>query len=87
MTSRVVSVRDAGARAGNLAMISLTSLFCGFHMSSLADILGMSLTNFRRIHRMMGWMSLFFEVVHALVVIHGDPSFLLDMHIAKYSVS
>ena len=45
MTFRVVSVKDAGARAGTLAMINLTPLFFGFHLSFLADILGISLTN------------------------------------------
>ena len=67
MAFRLVSVKDAGARAGTLAMINLTPLFCGFNLSFLTDILGISLTNFWRIHRMMGWMSLFLEVVYALV--------------------
>ena len=80
MTFRVVSVKDAGARAGTLAMINLTPLFFGLNLSFLADILGISLTNFRRIHRMMGWMSLL------LGVVHGDSSFLRDMPKNLYAV-
>ena len=86
MTFRVVSVNDAGVRAGTLVMINLTPLFFGFHLSFLADILGISLTNFRRIHRMMGWMSLLLGVVHALMMIHGDPSFLRDLPKNLYSI-
>jgi len=86
LTFRVSSVKEAGARAGTLAMINMAPLFFGFHLSFLADILGISLSNFRRIHRMMGWMSLLLGLVHALVVVHGDPSFLRDMPKNLYAV-
>ena len=33
MTFRVVSIKDAGALAGTLAMINLTPLFFGFHLN------------------------------------------------------
>ncbi len=86
LTFRVGSVKEAGVRAGTLAMINMAPLFFGFHLSFLADILGISLSDFRRIHRMMGWMSLLLGLVHALVVIHGDPSFLRDMPTNLYAV-
>ncbi len=86
LTFRVSSVKEVGARAGILVMINMAPLFFGFHLSFLADILGISLSNFRRIHRMMGWMSLLLGLVHALVVVHGDPSFLRDMPKNLYAV-
>ena len=86
MTFRVVSVKDAETRAGTLAMINLTPLFSGFHLSFSGDNLRIFLTDFRRIHRIMKWMSLLLGVVHALVVIHGDPSFLRDMLKNLYAV-
>ena len=85
MIFRVTSVKDAGARAGNLAMINMAPLFFGFHLSFLADILGISLSNYRRIHHMMGWMSFLLGLVHALAAIHG-PSFLRDMPKNLYAV-
>ena len=86
MTFRVVSVKDAGARAGTLAMINLIPLFSGFHLSFLANILGISLTDFRRIYRMMGWILLLLGIVHVLVVIYGDLSFLRDMPKNLYAI-
>lgn len=86
LTFRVSSAKEVGARAGTLAIINMAPLFFGFHLSFLADILGISLSDFRRIHRMMGWMSLLLGLVHALVVVHGDPSFLRDMPNNLYAV-
>lgn len=54
LTFRVSSVKEVGARAGTLALINMAPLFFGFHLSFLADILGISLSNIRRMHRMMG---------------------------------
>ena len=54
ITFRVTSVKDTGARAGTLAIINMAPLFFGFHLSFLADILGISLPNYRRIHRIIG---------------------------------
>lgn len=86
MTFRVASVKDAGARAGTLAMINMAPLFFGFHLSFLADILGISFSNYRRIHRMMGWMSCLLGLVHAFVAFHDNPSFLRDMPKNLYAV-
>ena len=79
MTFGVTSVKEAGARAGTLAMVNMSPSFFGFHLSFLADLLGIPLSNYRRIHRMTGWMSFVLCLVHALSVIHGDPSYLHDM--------
>jgi predicted ferric reductase len=86
MTFRVSSVKQAGARAGTLAMINLTPSFFAFHLSFLADLLGISLSNYRRIHRMTGWMSFFLGVIHALATIHRDPLFLRDIPKNLYAV-
>lgn len=73
MTFRVTSVKDAGARAGTLAMINMAPPFFGFYLSFLADVLGISLSNYRRIHRMTGWMSFLLDLIHVLAAIHDDP--------------
>ncbi len=86
MTFRVTSVKEIGARAGTLAMINMAPPFFGFHLSFLADILGISLANYRRIHRMTGWMSFLLGLIHALAVIHDDQSFLRDMPKNLYAV-
>lgn len=86
MTFGVTSVKEAGARAGTLAMINMSPSFFGFHLSFLADRLGISLSNYRRIHRMMGWISFVLGLIHTLSVIHDDPSYLHDMRKNLYPV-
>ena len=86
MSFRVSSVKEAGARAGTLAMINLAPPFFGLHLSFLADLLGISLSNFRRIHRMTGWMSFFLGVIHALATVHSDPSYFRDLPKNLYAI-
>ena len=86
MTFGVTSVKEAGARAGTLAMVNMSPSFFGFHLSFLADLLGISLSNYRRIHRMTGWMSFVLCLIHALSVVHGDSSYLHDMRKNLYAV-
>ena len=54
ITFRVSAIKEAGARAGTLAIINLAPSFFGLYLSSLADLLGISLSNYRQIHRMTG---------------------------------
>lgn len=86
MTFRVSSVKEALGRAGTLAMINLTPSFFAFHLSFLADLLGVSLSDYRRIHRMTGRMSFFLSVIHALATLHGDPSFSRDIPKNLYAI-
>ena len=46
LTFRVSSVKEAGARARTIAMINMTPLFFGFHLSFLANILEILLIEF-----------------------------------------
>ena len=86
MIFRVSSVKKAPGRAGTLAIINLTPSFFAFHLNFLADLLGILLSNFRRIHRITGWMSFFLGVIHAFATIDNDPSFLRDMPKNLYAV-
>jgi len=86
MTFRVASVKEALGRAGTLAIINLTPSFFAFHLSFLADLLGISLSNIRRIHRMTGWMSCYLGVIHAFATIYYDPPFLRDMPKNRFAV-
>ena len=86
MTFGVTSVKEAGARAGTLAMVNLSPSFFGFHLSFLADLLGILLSNYRRIHRITGWMSFVLYLIHALSVIYSDPSYIHDMRKNLYPV-
>ena len=53
MIFRMASIKKAGARAETLAMINMAPLFFEFHLSILANIVGISFNNCRRIHRMI----------------------------------
>ena len=86
ITFRVTAIEEIGVRAGTLALTNMAPLFFGFHFSFLADILGISVSNYRRIHRMTGWMSCLLVLVEALVATHGDPSFWRDMPKNLYTV-
>ena len=86
MTFDVTSVKEAGARAGTLTMVNLSPSFFDFHLSFLADLLGISLSNYRRIHRMTGWMSFVLCLIHTFSVIHDDPFYIHDMRKNLYPV-
>ena len=74
----VSSIATAGVQAGNLSLINLIPLFLGPHLSFLADILGVSLSTFRRIHRSAGLMSLGLVLFHALVIVTSSTAFTLS---------
>lgn len=71
----------AGMRAANLSLINLIPLFLGPHLGFLADILGVSLSTFRHVHRSAGLMSSGLVLFHALTVIISRAGFAL--HSAK----
>ena len=45
VTFRVVSFNEAGDRAGTLSIVNMAPLFFALHLSFLADLLGLSLSN------------------------------------------
>lgn len=57
----------AGLRAARLSLVNLAPTFAGPHVSFLADILGVSLTTCRRIHRSAGVMSMLLAAFHIIV--------------------
>jgi len=71
------TVSQAGLRAGTLSLINMVPLFAGFHISFLADLLGVSITTYRRIHRSLGLMSFVLVLFHVLVAVTSGTSFSL----------
>ena len=69
----------AGLRAGTLSVINLIPLFASPHLDSLADILGVTLTTVRQIHRSVGLMAVLLTVFHVIVSVITRPSFTLSL--------
>jgi len=63
------SIYAAGLRAAELSLINLIPAFAGPHLSFLADIFGLSLASFRRVHRSFGAMSFFLLNFHIFAMI------------------
>ncbi|CAG7978344.1 unnamed protein product [Penicillium olsonii] len=64
------SLVNIRARAGVLSLVNLILPLSAIHLSYLADILGLSLRNYRRLHRSVAWMC------SGLLLIHVGASFL-----------
>lgn len=75
---QVSSASKAGLRAGTLSLINMVPLFAGPHLGFLADMLGLSLISFHRIHRSAGWMSFAMALFHVATVIVSGASFDLS---------
>lgn len=75
---QVSSISEAGLRAGTLSMINMIPLFAGMHLSVLADLLGMSLRTYRRVHRSAGLISFALMLFHVVVVVASQVSYALD---------
>mgnify|MGYP003624684285 FL=1 len=72
---RVSGFAKAGIRAGNLSLINMVPLFLGPHLGFLADILGISLSTFRLMHRSAGLMSCSLVLFHVLAVFVSHTAF------------
>ncbi|PVH67378.1 hypothetical protein DL98DRAFT_643971, partial [Cadophora sp. DSE1049] len=70
-------IAKAGVRAGNLSLINMIPLFSGPHLGSLADLLGISLSTFRLMHRSAGIMSCSLVLFHVLAVFVSHTAFSL----------
>lgn len=70
---------QAGLRAGTLAAINLIPLFAVPHLSTLADLLGVTLSTFRQIHQSAGVTVVGLTIFHVLVAVASQPSFPLDL--------
>lgn len=71
---KVPSLATAGNRAGTLSLINAVFPIASLHLSSLADLLGVSLKTCRRFHRAAGWTVLALISFHVAVMlrIHGS---------------
>lgn len=74
---RVSSIEKAGVRAGHLSLINMIPLFLGPHLGFLADILGISLSMFRLMHRSAGLMSFGLVLFHVVAVLLSHAMFSL----------
>ncbi|KAH6696622.1 hypothetical protein BKA61DRAFT_682836 [Leptodontidium sp. MPI-SDFR-AT-0119] len=72
------TISRAGIRAGTLAIINLIPLLAVPHLSTLADLLGVTLSTCHQIHRSAGVMAVLLSIFHLLVMITSQPSFPLD---------
>jgi hypothetical protein len=80
------TISQAGLRAGTLAIINLIPLFTGPHLSTLADLLGVTLSTFRQIHRSAGVTAVMLTIFHVLVMVASQPSFPLDLAQNRFAV-
>ncbi len=79
VTFRVTSFDEVGDRAGTLSIINMAPLFFGLHLSFLADLLGLSLSNYRRIHRSAGMMSFALVALYTFAAVYYDPTYSLRL--------
>ena len=80
------TISQVGLRAGTLAIINLIPLFAIPYLSTLADLLGVTLSTFRQIHRSAGVMAIMLTIFHVLFMLASRPSFPLDLLQNKFAV-
>lgn len=74
---RASSMSEAGVRARNLALINLVPVSAGPHLSFLAEVLGVSLSTYKLLHRSAGLMSSALTLSHVLTAVSSRASFSL----------
>jgi len=86
---RVSKLSQASLRAGKLSLINMIPLLAGPHLSFLADILGVSVTSYRSVHRSGGLVSFTLGLCHVIMTaIGGGASNLIsDQHLFELIVS
>ena len=65
----------AAARAGILSLINMIPLYSGFHLSFVADMLGISLKSYRHLHGSIGRMIGALTIFHVVVNVAQDVQF------------
>ena len=60
-------IATAGRRAGTLALVNMILLFAGPHLSFIADILNVSIRQYKRIHAAAGMVTLTLAAFHSVV--------------------
>ena len=76
---QVSTISESGLQAGSLSLINMVPVFAGPHLGFLADLLGLSMSTYRHLHRSAGIMSCALTVFHVLVAVASQPSFSLDL--------
>lgn len=66
-----ISMAAAGRRAGTLSLFNMIFLLASWHLSNLADILGISLRIYRRMHRAAGWVVVALVLFHVFAMLQG----------------
>lgn len=61
---RRTSLEDIGRRAGVLLLINIVFLLAVGYLSYGADLLGVSLTGYRKMYRIAGWMIMVLIVLY-----------------------
>lgn len=65
---RVSSFPEAALRAGRLSLINMMPLFLSPHLGLLADLFGLSIRGFRKIHYSSGGVSFALMLFHVVVM-------------------
>lgn len=76
---KVSSISKAGLRAANLSLINLVPLLSGPSFNVLADLLDISLSMFRRLHRLAEVMSFVLLIFHVVTAVASQDSFPLHI--------
>jgi hypothetical protein len=76
---RVPNISTAGLRAANLSLINMVPNYAGSHLGFLADILGIPLSAYQRIHRSSGVMSVLLLLFHVLTILGSRTPFPLPV--------
>lgn len=62
----VKSLKEAGKRAGFLCLINMVPLYLSFHLSFIADVLGLLLQAYRQIHASVSYTTLGLAIFHSI---------------------
>lgn len=82
---KLENLSGAASRAGTLSLANLAPVFLGVHLSFLADILGVSLRTYQRIHRSCGLMASSLLFSHGLLAMSQKASFSLKDWPSRYA--
>lgn len=72
------NIESAGLRAANLLLINLIPVLAGHHLGFLADVLGITIRVYQRLHRAGGIMSVFLLLGHVIAVMTTKTGFPLS---------
>lgn len=76
-TFRVTPFNEARDIAGILFVINMAPILFDLHLSFLADLLNLSLSNYRRIYRFAGIMSSALVALQLFAAVHDDLTYSL----------